>query len=163
MEEPRPKNYLREEFVQRLKRDHLEYKLQVQLHKWKEDDTNILYNASVPWDKDGHPWIDVASIVLNALLPENVTEVTRFNIGHLPKDTLSFLEATSNADFNSVPNLRAEVYELVSKLRPREIAPAQKGESVEYLIHTVTGEHLQAGNVDQHCNIYVCIIGNFFF
>ena len=71
----------------------------------------MVYNASIPWDPSEHPWMNLASIHLTTVLPRDVINATRFNVGHLPRDTLSFPEATSVDDFNIVPNLRAEVYE----------------------------------------------------
>lgn len=160
MEQDQPSDYLREEFKKRINQTSaLDYSLQMQIHEFKEGDTNIWYNASLPWDSETHPWIPLATIVLETLLPEDVVEVTRFNVGHTPKQVLDFPEATSNADFNTVPNIRKEVYELASKLRPREPREPARGESVEYLIHTVTGTHPNAGNMEQHSNVYVSIIG----
>lgn len=71
----------------------------------------MVYNPSIPWDGAEHPWMNLAVIHLTAMMPDDVTELTQFNIDHLPKKTLSFPEATSVHDFNIVPNLRKEVYE----------------------------------------------------
>ena len=85
--------------------------LQIQLHDIGTEDDHMVYNASIPWDSNEHPWMTLATIHLNELLPSDVIESTRFNVGNLPVETLSFPEATSVDDFNIVPNLRAEVYD----------------------------------------------------
>ena len=46
VEEARSPRYLKEEFASRLIDANIEYKLQVQLHEWKEGDTNMLYNPA---------------------------------------------------------------------------------------------------------------------
>ena len=82
----------------------------MQLHDVGAEDDHMVYNASIFWDAKEHPWMNLASIHLTALLPDDVIETTRFSVARLPSDTLAFPEATSVYDFNIVPNLREEVY-----------------------------------------------------
>ena len=83
----------------------------MQLHDVGAEDDHMVYNASIFWDAKEHPWMNLASIHLTALLPDDVIETTRFSVARLPSDTLAFPEATSVYDFNIVPNLREEVYQ----------------------------------------------------
>ena len=64
----------------------------MQIHVWEDDDNNNLYNPALAWDESDHPWIPVASIHLNSVLPDEVIELTRFNIGNKPKTVLSWPE-----------------------------------------------------------------------
>lgn len=118
----------------------------------------MLYNPAKAWNDDEHPWINVATISLTSLLPDDVTENTRFNIGNLPDSTLSIPEGTSVTDFNIVPTIRKEVYSFCQKMRPDE-PPTSKEDKVVYLVHAVTGNRFQCGNMDKNCHIYISIIG----
>ena len=162
VEEPKAANYLKKEFAERIVDANIEYRLQVQLHEWdSETDTHMLYNPAKAWDENEHPWINVATISLTSLLPDDVTENTRFNIANLPESTLSIQEGTSVTDFNIVPTIRKEVYFWCQKMRPNE-PPPSKEEKVVYLVHVVTGKRYQCGNLDKNCNIYISIIGSCF-
>ena len=83
--------------------------LQIQLHDVGPEDDHMVYNASIFWDAKEHPWMNLATIHLTALLPDDIIETTRFSVARLP-EALSFPEATSVHDFNIVPDLRQEVY-----------------------------------------------------
>ena len=70
----------------------------------------MLYNAALPWAGAGHPWRNLATLTLNTVLSPDVTEMTRFNVGNLPREVVSFPKATSTSDFNIVPQVREYVY-----------------------------------------------------
>ena len=108
-----PKQYLEEEFVQRIRDLGVSYNLQIQLHEWQDDkDTNMLYNPALIWEESDYPWLDLVKIRLLTVLPDDVTEITRFNVANLPWDTLSYPDASSKDDFNVVPHIRKDIYEV---------------------------------------------------
>ena len=161
VEEPRPANYLKQEFARRIVDSNIEYKLQIQLHEWNpETDTNMWYNPAKAWDEEEHPWINVATVTMTSLLPDDVTENTRFTITNLPEDTLTITDGTSVTDFKIVPTIRKEVYFYCQKLRPDQPSTETSKETkVVYLVHVVTGKRFQCGNNDKNCHIYISIIG----
>ena len=107
-----PNQYLDKDFRKRIDESTVTYNLQIQLRDWSESDTNALYNPAIIWSDIETPWQDLAKIRLLSLLPDDVIELTRFNIGHLPEGTLGIPQPTSKSDFNSVPAIRKEIYQV---------------------------------------------------
>jgi hypothetical protein len=108
-EETRPLDYLRQEFKARLARGNVVYHLQLQIHVRSPGDAPEVLDTSRTWDEATHPWLDLATVVLDRALPDEVTERLRFNIGHQP-DTLGILRATGIRDYSSIGYLRTRVY-----------------------------------------------------
>ena len=82
---------------------------------WIQSVTDFV--ITVMWSDADHPWINVATITMASVLPDQVTENTRFNIGNMPEEVLSYPEGTSVTDFNIVPTFREEIYTACEKLR----------------------------------------------
>ena len=68
------------------------------------------------WDKESHPWHDLAHVVITTPLSPDGLEKTCFNIANQP-ESLGLLEATSPSDYNSIGHLRTKVYPFVQQLR----------------------------------------------
>ncbi len=107
--ESRPIDYLRQELKDRLARGKVEYILQIQLHARSPGDAPEVLDTSRTWDEATHPWLDLAAVVLERALPDEVTERLRFNIAHQP-DSLGILRATGIRDYSSIGYLRTRVY-----------------------------------------------------
>lgn len=161
--EGRSATYLSDEFKKRLKSKTVEYRLEIQLRELSAEDTNAVYNPSAFWTETRHPWHYLGTITLTTSLAGDINASTLFNVANSPQSTLAFPDATSVYDFNIVAALRKELSENYAVMRAAE----QQTESpetdnkhpTEYLLHLVTGSHLEAGNTDPKCNIYVSIVG----
>ena len=70
--EKRPKNYLRQEFKDRLSNgQHITYQLQLQLHTWEDTtDNEQLFNSALEWAEE---WLDLGTITLHHALQDDVT------------------------------------------------------------------------------------------
>ena len=105
----RPKAILAREFEQRLA-SPLEYQLQIQLWDWDDErDTAEVLNLCRYWDEGAHPWLDLATVTLDAAMPAKQTEVTRFWLGHQPA-SLGIAEPTHIRDYRSLAWARVGVY-----------------------------------------------------
>lgn len=124
-DETRPVDYLRRELKERLAVGPARYWLQLQLHEEKPGDPPSVFDTSLAWDEQTHPWLDLAEVAIDRALSDEATERLRFNIGHQPP-SLGVLPATSLRDFNSIGYLRTQVYPVSQKARR-----AQRKVSVE--------------------------------
>jgi len=103
--ETRSRNYLKEEYEDRLQKEPVRYKLQVQLHQASDDDDPEIFNCCRKWDDASHPWMDLAAITINK--PLDWAESTRmiFSMKNLPKG-LGIIPSYSIYDYNSLNFLR---------------------------------------------------------
>lgn len=103
--ETRSRNYLKEEYEERLRREPAKYKLQVQLHEASDDDDPEIFNCCRKWDDESHPWMDLAEITVTK--PLDWAESTRmiFSMKNLPKG-LGIIPSYSIFDYNSLNYLR---------------------------------------------------------
>ena len=104
--ETRSPHYLKREFAERLARGPVRYRLQMQLHTPTQQDSEELFNCNVAWDEASHPYVDVAEVEVDTLLPHEESEWMVFSVGHHPP-SLALLPAKSLDDYNSVNYLRA--------------------------------------------------------
>nr|1U5U_A Chain A, Allene oxide synthase-lipoxygenase protein [Plexaura homomalla]1U5U_B Chain B, Allene oxide synthase-lipoxygenase protein [Plexaura homomalla] len=118
--EKRPDDYLRKEYVERLQKGPVNYRLQIQIHEASPDDTATIFHAGILWDKETHPWFDLAKVSIKTPLSPDVLEKTAFNIANQPA-SLGLLEAKSPEDYNSIGELRVAVYTWVQHLRKLKI------------------------------------------
>lgn len=111
----RESNYAREEFKLRLKdnEEGVRYKLQMQLKPRQLGDSYEIYNTAKLWDEE---FIDIGIIHLNQALHDEEIERTRYDPGCVPA-CLSFPDATSIYDYNSIAYIRTRVYRKLSRLR----------------------------------------------
>ena len=67
-DEKRPDDYLRQEYVQRLAKGAVNYRLQIQIHEASPSDTATIFHAGIMWDKETHPWFDLATVKITTPL-----------------------------------------------------------------------------------------------
>ena len=156
--ETRAKDYLKEEFKERLFRGPVKYKLQLTLHEPRSDDPSDILNIARYWDEATHPWLDVADVTLTTLLTPDVTERLHVNPGNLPA-CLSFLPARSIHHPNCVAHIRNEVYAGAQKLRSLVGKRQEPDHVTTYIINVETGSQSNAGT---DANISVSLTGKRF-
>lgn len=97
------------------------------------------------WDKETHPWFDLATVTITTLLSPDVLERTSYNIANQPK-SLGLLEANSPQDYNSIGQLRKVVYEFTQKIRSLKTGSLiPGGQNASYHIEIDTGDCENAG------------------
>jgi hypothetical protein len=102
----RPRNYLSAEFARRLSEGPVGYRLQLQLHEARPDDSPEILNCSRPWEEASHPWQELASVEIRQHIPYRQGNRTIFSITHQPP-SLGLLPARSLDDYNSLNYVRA--------------------------------------------------------
>ncbi len=105
-EDPRNRNYLKEEYVERLKAGPIRYWLQLQWHDVKPDDSPEILNSNVPWDESTSPWHDLAEVTIEESLDYEESVLTWFSIHNAPK-SLGVLPSYSIHDYNSINHVRS--------------------------------------------------------
>lgn len=103
--ETRPRNYLKEEYVKRLKQGPIRYKMQIQLHTASDDDSDEIFNCCKAWDEDAYPWMDLADIEIISALDWRESTLTVFTMKNMPKG-LGVIPANSIFDYNSLNYMR---------------------------------------------------------
>ncbi|SMD42836.1 Catalase [Aquiflexum balticum DSM 16537] len=99
------RNYLKDEYVERLRIKPVHYKLQIQLHEASDDDDAEIFNCCRKWDEASHPWIDLAEITMNRPLDWAESTKMIFSMKNLPKG-LGIITSYSIFDYNSLNFLR---------------------------------------------------------
>lgn len=126
----------------------IKYKLQIQLHEIKPDDSHLVLHAARAWDEKTHPWQDLADVTLTAMLPIDVVERTRCSLDHRPP-SIAIPPAKTIYDYNSIPYLRSKIYptsRMMSSSKPRKKESKQQTSSeVSYCIRVRTGNRKGAG------------------
>ena len=79
----------------------------MQLHKPKNGEGDRIFDSWIVWKQQTHPWMDVAEIEIDKILPYEESLKMGFNIGHHPP-SLGFIPAKSIHDFNSVVYMRSK-------------------------------------------------------
>lgn len=147
-DEERPESYLIPEFSNRLSKGPIKYKLQIQLHEVKPDDSHLILHAARVWDQEKHPWLDLADVTVTSLLPIEVGERTRSSLDHRPP-SLAILPCQTIYDYTSIAYLRSKVYpasnKLSSKKPRRKISSEQVIDGAVYSIRVKTGDRKGAG------------------
>ena len=72
--EKRPSDYLRQEYVDRLAKGVVNYRLQIQIHEASPSDTATIFHAGILWDKETHPWLDLATVTIRTPISPDVLE-----------------------------------------------------------------------------------------
>ena len=136
------------EFIDQISKGEIKYKLQIQLHEIKPDDSHLILHAARAWDRDTHPWLDLADVTLTSVLPIDVVERTRCSLAHRPP-TIGIPPAETIYDYNSIPYLRSKVYPTslsMSSSKPRKkVSREQMLSEVSYCITVRTGNRKGAG------------------
>lgn len=147
-DEERPESYLIPEFSNRLSKGPIKYKLQIQLHEVKPDDSHLILHAARVWDQEKHPWLDLADVTVTSLLPIEVGERTRSSLDNRPP-SLGILPCQTIYDYTSIAYLRSKVYpasnKLSSKKPRRKISSEQVIDGAVYSIRVKTGNRKGAG------------------
>lgn len=109
------RNFLKDEYAERVRKGPVQYKLQIQLRVASDDDDKEVFNNMVVWDEKKYPWRELAYFEVTKTLDWAESTRTTFSINNMPK-TLGILPAKSIYDYNSLNYLRAKT-ELVKKVR----------------------------------------------
>jgi len=147
-DEKRPESYLIPEFKERMSQGPIKYKLQIQLHEIKPDDSHLILHAARVWDHENHPWLDLADVTVTSLLPIEVAERTRCSLSHRPH-TIDIPPAETIYDYNSIAYLRSKIYPTSHKMsssKPRPVLSKEQAmEGATYSIRVRTGNRKGAG------------------
>lgn len=154
--EIRPQGYLKADIEERMSEGGIQYKLQIQLHEIKPDDSHLVLHAARAWDQATHPWLDLADVSLTSLLPFDVTECTRYSLENIPL-SLSLPPAKTIYDYNSIAYLRSKVLSDSSKKCSLRRPSKLTGEGLSiYCISVLTGDRKRAGT---NANVTLTITG----
>lgn len=113
--ETRGPNYLKQELAERLTRGPVRYRLLIQLHTPQPDDSPEILNCNVAWDEATHPYLELATVELESVLPREQGERMRFSLGHHPP-SLGVLPSECVDDYNSLNYMRHKA-DLVKEFR----------------------------------------------
>lgn len=151
-------DYLKREYRAKMSKGPLAYKLQLQLHEAKDDDSPMILQIGREWDEKTHPWLDVADIKMTSLLSPTATERLKFIYKNLPA-SIGILPARSVDDPNVVIHIRNAVYVWSQKLRENRSNKLVPEHLASYLIRVETGSRSGAGT---DASISISLIGNVF-
>ena len=113
----RPTDYLRRELPERIEREKkVTMRLQAQFHRPDPDDSMEWYNASVDWDEDSHPWVDLGRAALDRALDDAQTEFLLFDPNNHPT-TLGIPKATGPFDYRSLGDSEIRVVRGLQRVR----------------------------------------------
>ena len=116
--ETRSRNYLKEEYRERVAAQEVTYHLQAQVHEWTSTDRQeVILNSVYEWSEQSHPWKDLATVHINGILQSddrpNPPEYSvqrgdhvLYSLANRP-DCIKLLKATSIRDPASLDYLRA--------------------------------------------------------
>ena len=131
----------------------VQYRLQIQLHEIKPDDSHLILHPARAWDQATHPWLDLADVKLTSLLPSDVVRDTRCSLANTPL-SIVLPPAKTIYDYSSVAQLRSKVKmdpNAVSSIKPS----SGEGFSI-YCISVTTGDRKGAGT---DANVTLTITG----
>lgn len=103
--EPRSINYLKEEWLERIKAGPIHHILQIQWHDVRPDDPDMIRNPLEPWDEATHPWVDLATVEITEPLSYVEQDDMAFEVTNLPA-CMALLPAKSMQDYNSLNYMR---------------------------------------------------------
>ncbi len=113
--ETRGRNYLKQEYTDRVQRKGAKYKMQIQLRTAEDDEAPEIFNNMIPWDDKVFPWHALAVVEIDHVYDWNESLLTSFSLNHMPA-TLGRIPAKSVYDFNSLNYMRAKT-EMARKAR----------------------------------------------
>ncbi len=105
--EARSRNFLKDEYRRRIKLEPVKYHLQAQFHEVIENEDREILNCAIPWDEESHPWLDLAEVEVNAVMPTEAGNHTSYDICNHPP-CMSIPTAKSIFDPASINYLRAK-------------------------------------------------------
>jgi len=113
--ETRGRNFLKNEYIKRVKEQGAKYRLQIQYRMAAEDDDPEIFNNMKPWDEKRFPWKDLAEFEITETLDWKESSRTTFSLKNMPK-SLGIIPANSVYDYNSMNYMRANT-EFARKVR----------------------------------------------
>jgi len=105
--EVRSRNFLKDEFRKRLEEGPVKYHLQAQFHEVRKDEDRNVLNCAVAWDEETCPWLDVAEVEVDEIIPTEEGNLTWFDICNHPS-CMSIPQAQSIFDPASINYLRTK-------------------------------------------------------
>jgi arachidonate 5-lipoxygenase len=105
--ETRGRNYLKNEYEQRVQSQGAKYRMQIQTRIASDDDDDEIFNNMILWDDRIYPWYDLLVIDIDTVLDWKESTMTSFSVNNMPK-TLGVLPAKSIYDYNSLNYLRSK-------------------------------------------------------
>lgn len=93
-------------------------RLQAQLHRFANGDSAHWYNPSVDWRADDHPWVDVGTLVLHAVMPDDEAESHCFDLSACPH-SLGVPEGIAPTDFRSLGDSQRRIVGRIQSTRAR--------------------------------------------
>lgn len=105
--ETRSRNYLKDEYIWRVKTLGAKYMMQIQTRMASDDDDEEIFNNMILWDDKIHPWHDLLVIDIDTPLDWKESTLTSFSVNSMPK-TLGIIPAKSIYDYNSLNYLRSK-------------------------------------------------------
>ncbi len=115
--ETRSRNYLKDEYRERVKNKGVTYHLQMQVHEWQHGDRpDLVMNSIYEWSERSHPWLDIAHVRIDGILEKDgrknapLYSIERgdhclFSLANHP-DCLQFMKPSSVSDPASLDYLR---------------------------------------------------------
>ena len=104
--ETRTRNYLKDEYKQRVAKEGAKYMMQIQTRIAADDDSPEIFNNQIPWDEKIFPWQDMAVVEIDEILSWRDSLRTSFSLNNLPK-SLAIIPARSIYDYNSLNYMRS--------------------------------------------------------
>ncbi|ELT88718.1 hypothetical protein CAPTEDRAFT_175721 [Capitella teleta] len=150
VDEKRKKNYLREEFTQKLNTQPFQYRLQVQIRECN------IYNSCIEWDTDEVPWHDLAIITITTPLTEDLLRLTKFQLSNQVESFTPALPVSTQG-FRSLVLAVKEFHGIADSI-------GESGNNVDipldklkyYKISVVTGNVYKAGT---DADVFITILG----
>ena len=155
-EDPRPRHYLREEYIKGLSKSALKYKLQIQIHACNGKTNRRMLNASEEWDSTCHAWEELADVVITGLLPTSVIRKTEFTVANRPA-SMGVLRSLSVHDFSSVVDAHVNELDDLLGVASVKTSNSTRKKQVKYKICTLTGDVTGAGT---DADVSLTLIGN---
>lgn len=104
--ESRTRNYLKDEYRERLITENIEYRFQIQLLEWDPlFDRAIELNSLYSWDEKRYPWQELAHVTMNKAVDHEEGNKFIFSLNNLPS-ALRVIPALGITDGPSIDYLR---------------------------------------------------------
>jgi hypothetical protein len=104
--ETRGRNYLKDEYVKRVKAKNACYVMEIQVREAIAGEDPEIFNNMVSWDETNYPWHPLAEITIDRVLDWTDSNLTTFSLNNMPA-SLGILPAESIHDYNSLNYLRS--------------------------------------------------------
>ena len=105
--ETRGRNYLKDEYANRVESGGVKYMMQIQTREAIENEDPEVFNNMVVWeDEEKYPWNDLAVITIDSVLDWTDSNLTSFSLNNMPK-SLGIIPADSIYDYNSLNYMRS--------------------------------------------------------